>query len=57
MKLFRRKSVKRIKTEIDRINKEMEKLNLDLGSDVFLFLDYNGMLKMAEFVLSLRDEL
>lgn len=67
MKLFRRRSVKRIKSEMNRIKTEMDKLSSDLDSvckskgskylNNILWSDYNGILKGLEWVLKERDSL
>lgn len=60
MKLFPRRSTRKIKSEINRINTEMEHLSGNgfmTEAELILWNDYNSILKGLEWVLKERNEL
>ena len=60
MKLFKRKSVRKIKSEMNRIKIEMDKLYITPfmpKENFILWNDYNSILKGLEWVLKERESL
>lgn len=61
MKLFKRRSARKIKSEISKITKEINDIKIEspLINDgkLILWNDYNSILKGLEWVLKERDRL
>jgi len=61
MKLFKRKSVRKIKSEMNRIKTEMDKVEYTKpfmkNQDFVLWNDYNSKLVALEWVLKERESL